>query len=140
LATSTDAIQGLPIGQRRLIAEQFGIATPKDFASWIAALNGVRNFCAHHARLWNRTLVTSAARPKEGEIPPLDHLRHLDDVARVKIYAPVSILVWILSGTDAGRPWKQRLVDVLETFPKLPQGSLGNAGFPPNWRDLDLWQ
>ncbi len=132
-------IQGLPLGQRRQIAEDFGFFTQKDFGSWIASLNGIRNFCAHHSRLWNRSLVTIAARPKSGEIPELDHLRDLDDVSRVKIYAPMTVLVWVLSRNESGRAWKSRLRTVLDSFPSLPSGSLANSGFPDNWRELPLW-
>lgn len=132
-------IQGLPLGQRRLIAEDFGFHTQKNFGSWIASLNGIRNFCAHHSRLWNRSLVTIAARPKSGEIPDLDHLRDFDDVARVKIYAPIAVLVWVLGQNEPGKEWKIRLRAVLETFPFLPSGSLSNAGFPDHWQQLPLW-
>ena len=31
-------------------------ATDTVFQSWLIALNGVRNICAHHGRLWNREL------------------------------------------------------------------------------------
>jgi abortive infection bacteriophage resistance protein len=132
-------IQGLPLGQRRQIAEDFGFLTQKDFGSWIASLNGIRNFCAHHSRLWNRSLVTIAARPKSGDIPELDHLRGLDDVSRVKIYAPIAVLVWVLSRNESGQAWKIRLRTVLDSFPSLPSGSLANAGFPANWGELPLW-
>ncbi len=133
-------IQGLPLGQRRLIADDFGFLTQKDFGSWIASLNGIRNFCAHHSRLWNRSLATIAARPKRGEIPELDHLRDLDDISRVKIYAPIAVLAWVLSQNDAGRAWKTELLAVLNSFPSLPSGSLANAGFPDRWQELPLWQ
>lgn len=132
-------IQGLPLGQRREIAQSFGLATQKEFGNWIASLNGIRNICAHHSRLWNRTLVITAARPKRGQIPELDHLRELDDVARVKIYGPIAILVWLNSQSAFGLEWAARLRAVLDTFPALPQGSLANAGFPDDWRHLKLW-
>lgn len=132
-------IQGLPTGQRREISAAFGLSTPRDFGSWIASLNGVRNICAHHSRLWNRTLVTTPGRPKEGQVPDLDHLHELDDVARVKIYAPVAILVWLMRESEFGLTWRDELLEVLRSFPDLPQGSLSNAGFPTSWQRLDLW-
>jgi abortive infection bacteriophage resistance protein len=112
---------------------------PKAFESWLAALNGVRNFSAHHARLWNRTLVAVASRPRTGEIAALDHLATLDDVARVKVYSPIAFLVWVLGTTPWGAEWKSQLIGHLESFPGLPQGSLANAGFPDGWRSLELW-
>ncbi len=133
-------IQGLPLGTRRKISEDFGFDTQKNFGSWIASLNGIRNFCAHHSRLWNRSLTAAAARPKNGAIPDLDHLRNLDEVSRVKIYAPVAVLAWLLSRNELGKEWKTRLRAVLESFPNIPNGSLSNAGFPEDWRQLPLWK
>jgi len=132
-------IHGLPTDLRRQIAGDFGLARPRAFESWINSLNGVRNFCAHHARLWNRTLITIASRPREGEIPRLDHLADLDGVARVKVYAPIAFLVWCLDRTPWGADWKRELIRHLRTFPDLPQGSLANAGFPEEWESLELW-
>ncbi len=132
-------IQGLPIGQRRRLIESLGLATQREFLNWIATLNGVRNVCAHHSRLWNRTLVTSASRPRAGAVPLLDHLTDLDEIARVKIYSPVAILVWLLRATPFGNEWAARLGAVLRSFPAVPQVTLANAGFPANWQELDLW-
>ena len=133
-------VRGMPLSVRRSIAADFGfIETQKDFQSWVAALNGLRNVCAHHSRLWNRSLIAVGSRPKAGAIPELDHLRSLDDVARVKIYAPIAMLAWILGRTEPGRQWRARLLQVLDTFPSIPQGSLSNAGFPNDWKSLALW-
>ncbi len=132
-------IKGLPIAQRRQIASDFGVSSPRDFGSWVAALNGVRNVCAHHSRLWNRSLTATPARPNESQIPELGHLRSLDDVARVKVYGPIAILAWLLTDTDEGTTWRRSMIDLLKRFPEIPQGSLQSSGFPSNWAKLDLW-
>ena len=33
--------------------------------SWLVALNTVRNCCAHHSRLWNKTLGTKPMIPRD---------------------------------------------------------------------------
>lgn len=133
-------VQGLPLTQRRAIAADFGVNEPKMFTSWIASLNGIRNVAAHHSRLWNRSLVSVARRPTAGRIPDLQHLEDLDGVARVKVYVPIAILVWLLRESEEGQAWRERLLATIETFPELPQGSLQNAGFPDDWRELSLWR
>lgn len=133
-------LQGLPLTQRRAIAIDFGVDEPKTFTSWIASLNGLRNAAAHHSRLWNRSLVAVARRPKPNRIPELDHLQELDGVALVKVYVPIAIVVWLLRDRPEGREWRERIRATIETFPALPQGSLLNAGFPADWQDLHLWR
>lgn len=132
-------IQGLPLAQRRAIAKDFGVDQPKMFSSWIASLNGVRNVAAHHSRLWNRSLTSVARRPLPGQIPELEHLVELDELARVKVYVPIAISVWILRNSEEGRAWRHRIRTTLNGFPNLPQGSLSNAGFPQGWQELPLW-
>jgi abortive infection bacteriophage resistance protein len=102
-------------------------------------MNGVRNFSAHHSRLWNRTLIAQASRPAAGTIADLDHLQSLDAAQRTKIYPTLAILSWILKTVPAG-DWNERLVDLLKTFPTNNIITLGSAGFPGRWEALDLWQ
>lgn len=45
----------LPGKIKRSIAAYFGLAD-KVFASWLHSVVYVRNICAHHSRLWNKTL------------------------------------------------------------------------------------
>lgn len=65
------------------IALAFGVPTKKVMASWLAALNYVRNVAAHHSRLFNRKLQNAPSRPKAGQVPLFDHLRASEDPKRV---------------------------------------------------------
>lgn len=132
-------LQGLPLAQRRMIASDFGVDEPRMFSTWVASFNGLRNVAAHHSRLWNRSLTSVARRPKQGQIELLDHLSDLDEVARVKVYAPLAMTVWLLRDSAEGRSWVGAVKRTLATFPDLPQGSLQNAGFPAGWEDLEVW-
>ena len=133
-------LRGLPLALRRQISEDFGLDTQKDFQSWVATFNGLRNHAAHHSRIWNRTLVTTAARPKENAIPELAHLKTLDQIAAKKIYAPVSILAWLLAKRmDHGQQWCNRVRDLAQSFPTTAAASLTHAGFPADWDEQELW-
>lgn len=54
--------RGAPIEVRASISEKLGV-TSRVLESWLVTLNTVRNICAHHGRLWNRTLGTKPMIP-----------------------------------------------------------------------------
>ncbi|MCU1637062.1 MAG: hypothetical protein JWQ68_2301 [Cryobacterium sp.] len=132
--------RGLQLEHKRQISGDFGYPTQKDFGSWIAALNGIRNVAAHHSRLWNRTLVSSASRPKAGQIERLDHLRALPDNTLRKIYAPIAFLTWVIGRNGEGDEWRGKMLATLATFPENEFTSLANAGFPEGWQCQGLWR
>lgn len=43
-----------PMDRRQIIAESIGCKNSKELAALLLQMNEVRNFAAHHARLWNR--------------------------------------------------------------------------------------
>lgn len=132
--------QGLKLGDRDAVARTFGVDRSKQFMSWIASFNDMRNFSAHHSRLWNRTLVKQASRPVAGSIEELDHLRLLDDGNAAKLYPSLAMLTWILRTHVPSPDWAAGLRDLLEKFPANDIVSLSNAGFPDDWSSLSLWQ
>lgn len=79
-------------GPRRKIAATFGLRGAEVFGSVIAALNALRNYSAHYSRLWNRTPINIASRPRVGVIPDFAHLQKLDDTARAKFYVPIAFV------------------------------------------------
>ncbi|MEG0461903.1 Abi family protein, partial [Gordonibacter sp.] len=54
--------RGASVEVRSYVSEKLGI-TAKVLESWLVTLNTVRNICAHHGRLWNRTLGTKPMIP-----------------------------------------------------------------------------
>ncbi|MCU0432064.1 MAG: Abi family protein [Bacteroidia bacterium] len=46
------------------IAAHYGLPHPKILESWLLSMSYVRNICAHHARLWNRTLILKPTLPR----------------------------------------------------------------------------
>lgn len=129
------AAQGLAYS----IANDFG-CSPGLLKSWAASLNDLRNTVAHQTRLWNHVYpVGPKTNPKQ--LP--DELKHLDwqaDYDRHKIYSRLAILVWLDRDDRFGMKLKNRLLDVLEDFPKSRYLSLQQMGFPENWGTLPLWK
>ena len=55
---------GLKYKHRQQIAEKYK-TNEYVFASWIHALNVVRNICAHHSRLWNTNILKPAKKSED---------------------------------------------------------------------------
>jgi abortive infection bacteriophage resistance protein len=108
------------------------------FVRWMKVANYVRNVSAHHARLWNRNLTYKIGRVPDN-VEPLVHLN--DDAAhRSRVYGICAVLAYLTSSIRIEDAWANRLVTLLDRFPSgLPLSPESHMGFPPGWRDLDLW-
>lgn len=114
----------------------------KTFASWVTALNEIRNGCAHHSRIWNKPLVNSPGVPSKGTITELDHLRETrggDDAPTKRIYSAIVVMIFLLKSYYPRTKWHLRLIDHIENM-LLPQEiGLKSAGFPEEWKDQEIW-
>lgn len=126
---------------RSTVARELGFPAGAVMYKWLKIANYVRNVCAHHARLWNRTLTYTMAKPPTGLVGSLEHLRHLSGAHRKKVYGPVALIAHLLSAIDPGSDWIHRFVSLMDTFPAgftvTPEGDMG---FPFGWRDQQIWQ
>ena len=75
---------------KREVAAVFGVSDTV-FASWLHTLVYVRNICAHHARLWNRTLGVRPLMPRHP---------HGTFIAQ-----PATGTQRVYSECSCGRPW-----------------------------------
>lgn len=132
----------LPKNVKNNIAPAFGVLQGNVLASWIRNFNYTRNIAAHHSRLWNRLIVTRLKAPNRSVVDP--GIFHLADSTNPnqfkKIYPTLALIVYTLSYLEPQGDWRNRLVMLLERFPKIDGLSLKSMGFPDNWKDLGLWR
>ena len=121
--------KGAPKQVQARIASTLGVKVPV-LKSWLHTLNTVRNSCAHHARLWNRTLGFKPKVPAKDE--RWDCVRKHND----KLYAVLTILHFLLGTIAPQSRWNARLFDLIEEYPVV---NLARMGFPDGWKDSDLW-
>lgn len=129
---------------RMLIAARFGVTTSRGngdaalMSSVIEHLRYVRNLCAHHSRLWNRTFTRFAARPSSSSMEELAD--QLGEPSQRTVYATLSILRYLLARISPDSGWHHRIVQFLEEKRTFPSAPLPHMGFPDDWRDRELWQ
>lgn len=122
------------------IARSLGTLSGSVMFRWLKSANYVRNLVAHHARVWNRRLTYSIARPSAHGPAPLVHLRRLDDAERRKVYSAAAVVAHIVRSIDGSTTWPRRFAALSQTFPTSELVSVErDMGFPSDWREGQLW-
>jgi abortive infection bacteriophage resistance protein len=132
-------LEGLKPADKTILAQKYGLPRSSLLVSFARNINNVRNICAHHSRLWNRSPADRIAPPRLGEIPGLDHLA-LDVNAYSRLYATVAVMQHFLLIINPSTRWSERLCAHLQTLPTENNINLTQAGFPVGWERLPLWK
>lgn len=122
------------------IAVAFGVPTKQLMRSWIATINYVRNVAAHHARLFNRKLVSAPKRPKGDAVPLLAHLTHTAAPKQFGTYSALAVMAYLLGTVHPGGDWPTRVARLLRDFPATERLGLESMGVAAGWLDEGLWQ
>lgn len=120
------------------IAQKYGLPRRDLLTSWVRSINFVRNICAHHCRLWNRSMVDQPKIPPLGAIPCLDHVV-TDTYAQERLYGVASAMRYLLRKVNPTTTWGERLGLLLDTFPLGSGVSTRHMGFPSGWQAETLW-
>lgn len=136
----SQAIGGMTVADQLALSAPFGLTRTGVFPSWLRAINHVRNICAHHSRLWNKSPSDQPIPPKQGEIALLDHLA-TDAFAHVRLYAVAAAMQFLLRQIDGpfSVVWSDDLKVHLATFPSIVGLTVGGTGFPNAWEGKALW-
>ncbi|MDF2048081.1 MULTISPECIES: Abi family protein [Microbacterium] len=131
--------RGLNTRLSQAIADAYEVPTKKLFLSWLATLNYVRNVAAHHARLYNRKLVTAPKRPTPSRVPLLAHLSESALPKEFGLYSALAVVQYLLLVVDPLSSWGADLGGLLREFPSAGPVSVRSLGVPDGWERLPLW-
>jgi abortive infection bacteriophage resistance protein len=117
--------------EKREIANYFGISDSV-FASWIHSIVYLRNLCAHHSRLWNRTLSIQPLIPRN------PHRTWLIDlsVSNNKTFFMLSIVKYLLQTVNPSSTFNNKFQLLLEKYPNVDTNAMG---FSKDWKSEPLW-
>jgi abortive infection bacteriophage resistance protein len=122
------------------IATTYDVPTKKMMSSWISSLNYVRNVSAHHARLFNRKLVTAPSRPSHTQIPLLGHLKDQESAKQTfGVYNAFAIMAYLIGKIEADSGWPACVTDLIDSFPVSTHLTMESMGVPEAWSMLKLW-
>jgi abortive infection bacteriophage resistance protein len=116
----------LPLEIRKKVANSIGF-DHSIVGGWLHSFGYIRNICAHHSRLWNRTLAIRPRCPKKWSYGKLRN---------EKIYLSFVILQHIIRTVAPEIDWRSRIFELLDAHPTI---DLSAMGFPADWRQRAPW-
>jgi abortive infection bacteriophage resistance protein len=119
---------------RQSIADAYRLRE-KPFCSFVEHLSYVRNVCAHHARLWNRSLVVATLGLPKKPTELVVQLQRRPERS-LQIYNTLVMLAYLLRIIAPDSDWRQRLRKLVEERSDL----WDQMGFPAGWQSFDLWE
>ena len=131
-------IEGLKYADGMALASIYQLNHIRTLPSWTKSLNLIRNICAHHGRLWNRSIDIKPTFRGTDQNGPFAHIvnnRHSQE----RLYSLLVVMGFMLRCYDPATTWVNRLKAHLTTFPCSNLTSLNSAGFPTGWQSEAFW-
>lgn len=117
----------LPRQIQNNIAGMYGLPRGR-LISWLHAISHIRNLCAHHSRVWNRTF---------GVAPSIDRQQQHHIADPQKFYNQAVAIQTLLKRISGDTHWADHLAGLFADYPGVP---VLEMGFPLNWRQEAIWQ
>lgn len=114
------------------IAQELGAVNHTYLPSWLQSIAQIRNYCAHHSRLWNRNLPGT---PKLLSKPPFAWVENVPtDTSR--LYMHLCIMRYMVNIIAPENSYSNKLQELLNKYPSVDPNALG---MKPNWQSEPLW-
>jgi abortive infection bacteriophage resistance protein len=114
------------------IAQELGAVNHTFLPSWLQSIAQIRNYCAHHSRLWNKNL------PGSPKILPKPPYRWVKDVPTdtSKLYMHLCIMRYLVNIIAPENSFSAKLQELLNKYPSVDPNALG---MKPQWINEPLW-
>lgn len=121
------------IGSKDTIARELGAVNHTYLPSWLQSIAQIRNYCAHHSRLWNKNLPGA---PKLLSKPPY---RWVNDVPTdtSKLYMHLCIMRYMVNIIAPENSFSIKLQELLKKYPSVDPYALG---MKTDWQNEPLWK
>jgi len=110
------------------ICKRLNISNPKNLENWLREINTLRNRCAHHARIWNRSHNPLKITGEQDV-----NLVNLGESARTRIYGLIVIIWFLIKKIGPSSDWLNNVADLIDEKPNLPGCSYSAMGFPDEY-------
>ena len=121
-----------PSNEKREIAHYFGISDTV-FQTWLHSIVYLRNICAHHTRLWNRSMSITPQIPRKTKYSWIE----TEGISNNKMYFNLSMIMYLLQTINPHNSFPIRLKELFTEFKNI---DIKAMGFPVNWTEEPLWK
>lgn len=118
------------------IAVAYGAVNHTYLPSWLQSIAQIRNFCAHHSRLWNRNLPGTVKLLSK---PPNPWIVDKENVPKQsnKLYMHMCLMKYLLNTIQPNNEFTRRLDALFKKYPNVDPNALD---MKPNWQQEPLWK
>lgn len=114
-------------------------------SNWLEHLRQTRNYCAHHARLWNRNHTAPLSVP--AAVTEMAHIKGAEGTgalpisrAASRIYGSLVLVTYFLARINHSNETRDRIRTLIEEFTSGHPTRLHAMGFPDGWEAETIWQ
>ena len=126
------------VKSKDLIAKEFGAVNHTFLPSWLQSIAQIRNFCAHHSRLWNRNLPSTVKLLPKPPNPWIDEDGNIPKQHEFsKLYVHMCLMKYLLNTIIPKNEFTPKLKLLFEKYPNVDPNALG---MKPNWHNEPLWK
>lgn len=125
------------VDSKNIIAKEFGAVNHTYLPSWLQSIAQIRNYCAHHSRLWNRNLPSSVkllSKPPNAWIIDPTNVPKQHEFS--KLYVHMCLMKYILNTIKPDNTFTTKLNSLFVAYPNVDPNALG---MKPNWQNEPLW-
>jgi abortive infection bacteriophage resistance protein len=123
------------IKSKDLVAAEFGAVNHTYLPSWLQSIAQIRNYCAHHSRLWNKNLPGS---PKLLSNPPFLWVADVPQQHEFqKLYVHFCIMKYLLNIIQPENNFTEKLNGLFIKYYNVDSNALG---MKVNWQNEPLWK
>lgn len=119
--------------EKKAVARHFRLGHPFVLESWMKTFSHIRNICAHHSRLWNRSITIIPIFPQR---PPATWISTQMLSEPHKIFASLCCIRYFLNQISPGNNFNVKIKELLVLF---PNANLRAMGFVTGWEAEPLW-
>lgn len=119
---------------KKMVAREFNLPNHEVLESWMRSVAVLRNYCAHHSRLWNRYLNATPMLSVRLRGAWISEVEHVDSN---RLYAVLCVIAYWLGSMGYKKEFKDALEHLLTKYPSV---DIAAMGFPGYWQDEPLWK
>jgi len=123
-----------PIKSKDIIAQEYGAVNHTYLPSWLQSIAQIRNYCAHHSRLWNRNLPSTVKLLTKPPLPWIEAIPKENEFQ--KIYVHLCLMKYLLNIVTPGNHFTTHLRELFNKYPNVDPAALG---MKESWKEESLW-
>lgn len=120
--------------EKQDISEHFNLPSTI-LSSWFLYLTNIRNICAHHSRLWNKSIT--ADRPQIPSRKKYQFHGELPSNFNSKLYGVLSIIERLLRPINTTNSFIDNFIILIDEYPRI---NINHMGLAENWKKEPAWK